>query len=253
MVKKLKLQGYSSDNTNYVLFGLKLRVKKKVKLLNNNENIIYKQLKQNQNQITTKVYYCSSKYLLTKYVNKYQQCFQKIHLNTFKNIITKISLLHQLNNQMITTFPYMELLNEIKINAFLQEIIHLYETENLVVSHNDLGLNNILVNDFENDSLLIDFEFTCLNLELFDYAHLALSFNLEEKYVNKIFTYKKLVTIKQQKKFYLVAYFICVIWKKYATDHIDKLKKYQNLYKHYKNLESLCYEKLVNLDKKIEK
>lgn len=235
--KKISLKGYSFENSNYVFFNLKIRFKKYESSIS--EILILKYFKKHNIIWTNKFYYVGKKILINKY--NYDFClFEPKFLDKFKlrNLLDVTINLHNINYQNLNLkiFPLNDFYSNHSSFEKIQTQIKLYFKEDeLKVSHNDLGFNNILVNLNTNQIKLIDFEYVTLNHPYFDYAHILLTYKLNKKQQAWMFNYLNLNT-KQKEKLILFAKYICLIFQNYAKDKIKINLKYKLLEQKYKNL-----------------
>lgn len=242
-MKKIKLFGYGY-NINYTFGNFKLRLKK-VKSTTNEINLcLY--LKKNNCFWTNKIYFVTPKILLTKY----DQQMTMLHLHqvneeNFKNIVQTIKQMQQIKTaelnlkrfEINTNFEKSEQKKDI-----IKQFNQLLNTQPLVVSHNDLGLNNILINQSNEQIKIIDFEFASLNIWLFDFAHILLSLELNLKYIKLLIKDLNLQK-KEIENLKLCTDYICLVFQNYCQKKAKQYPKYEIL--------KIKYEKLLTKNQHI--
>lgn len=233
MIKKLKLVGYHKDNINYVFLNFKVRIKKNNNKLNTNEKKFYKNNLVNKNNIS-KCYFYSKRILVTKYDNLFVNPKTTITPKNLHSVLNKIELMH---NSFITSkktnINFEKYTKNFSEDKHIVDVLQMYKKQDFVFSHNDLGLNNILINKYTNDAKLIDFEYCGYNLKYFDFAHLWISLELNDEYLNQILSFLNISNEIEKKTFLKITYFICIVFSNYCNDKINEFSKYEKLQKKY--------------------
>lgn len=235
-MQKIKLFGYGY-NSNYCFGNFKLRLKKTKSSTNEINLCLY--LKKHNYFWTNKIYLVTPKILLTRYDRQMTmlQLHQVNEIN-FTNIVQTIKQMQQINIlelrlkrfEINTNFEMTEPQEEI-----VKQFNQLLKTQPLVISHNDLGLNNILINQNNEQIKIIDFEFAALNIWLFDYAHILLSLELNLKYIKLLIEDLNLQK-NDIKNLKLCIDYICLVFQNYCQKKAKQYPKYEILKRKYEKL-----------------
>ncbi len=139
----------------------------------------------------TNEFFLKTKFLQFSY-NLVEQDLTKEKIKKIFDLITSFRKI-DISNYNIKIFDYKEILMQFKKNISnplidltqyeieLKKMFKNYSPKKLVLSHNDMVRGNFLFDDIKDKVYLIDFEYSCINDELFDIA----SFISETIYTEK--------------------------------------------------------------------
>lgn len=235
MFKILRNKGMSNYNIHVKIGKLHFRFSKNNSPINRkNEQNVLKLLKKDKT-ITNKTYFFNKHIMISKYEEEYFNLLQ----NTWSNINLEklIKLIFQLQKinvkkKEVKKFEFDELTKNIENKKLVKEVKEYYK-EGLVLSHNDLGKNNILFNGC--NFKIIDFEFARLNIKYFDYANLLLTFEVPKNNQEILLKYAN-IDKDELEKVRKCMELICLMWIQYSNEHKINQNKYKNLGQKYKKL-----------------
>lgn len=243
-MNKINMFGYGFYNKNFRILNIKIRFSNAKNIVDKkNEMKVIKCVKRSSFYNTQKIYFYNKNFLITKYTDEYQNLY--LHTISFNEILKLAEVVkdfHTIKFKDIKKFDIHELSKNVTNDELKKRVISYYKENDMVLSHNDLGKNNILYNG--QKFLLIDFEYSCLNLKEFDIANLVLTFNLNQNEI-KMLCHHLGLTDSSKLILYDLILFICQMWIEYGKQMNDNYKKYNELIKKYENLYNF-YKKELN-------
>lgn len=225
------------DFSNYYYVLLFLRSKKfpntlPIKEINHDKKYFYLKMNyysslikiRSEKEINQEVLFCFSELIINLHTFSYEQERKIIKWDYKQQLLTYWNLLQKKDQKGFLNYYNL-----------VEHYFSNYKVKKLVLSHNDLVLNNFV--KFNNKWFLIDFEFSTWNDHLFDIASFASENLSKERNIKNWFSCFKLTKLEKKKLHYLMFYqnLIFACWatfcfsktnkKEYLAIRKDKLKK----------------------------